>query len=361
MKKTIAFSLAFTVLFPAAAQDSLSAITLPEGFRISVFADRIPRARQLALAPDGTVFVGTRGDKVWVLRDEDGDGRAESVRPLLEKLNAPNGVAFHNGSLYVAEIQRVSRVDFPAGTAGPVKTTVVFSRMPADTHHGLKYIRVGPDGNLYLPQGMPCNVCLQKDEVYGTIRRVGLDGSDPEIIARGIRNTVGFDFRPGSGELWFTDNGRDNLGDDVPPDELNRLSRPGLNFGFPYFHGRMIRDPDVRAVPSGFSYTPPALELGPHVAALGMTFYTGSQFPEKYHNQIFIAEHGSWNRSTPIGYRVTLVELSGNKAVRYSVFADGFMNLPGRGRPVDVLVYTDGSLLVSDDSRGAVYRITYAR
>jgi glucose/arabinose dehydrogenase len=360
LKKTLALLLVFTVSFPGLAQDSLSSITLPPGFSISVFADTIPRARQLTLAPDGTVFVGTSGDAVWALKDTNGDGRADEKIRLLRGRHAPNGVAFHENALYVAEINRVLKVTFPQGLTGPADVKTMYSDLPDIAHHGLKYIRVGPDGKLYLPLGMPCNVCAQQDEKFGTIRRLDLDGTTVELIARGIRNSVGFDFRPGTGELWFTDNGRDNLGDDIPPDELNRLSSIGLNFGFPYFHGRTIRDPAMGAVPPNFSYTPPVQELGPHVASLGMAFYSGTAFPEKYHTQIFIAEHGSWNRSTPIGYRVTLVELAGNKAVRYSVFADGFMRLPGRGRPVDVLVYGDGSLLVSDDSRGVVYRITYA-
>jgi glucose/arabinose dehydrogenase len=360
MKKTLFTLLLFTILFSVSPQDPLRGIKLPDGFSITVFAERIPRARQLALAPDGTLFVGTRGNAVWALRDTNGDGRADEKLRVLQGRNAPNGVAFHDNTLYVAEINRVLKLTFPKGLGKPPRIVTIYDNLPNISHHGLKYIRVGPDGKLYLPLGMPCNVCLHKDERFGTIRRLGLDGSGMEIIARGVRNSVGFDFRPGSGELWFTDNGRDRLGDDLPPDELNRLSSPGLHFGFPYFHGRMIRDPDIRDVPSGFTYTPPARELGPHVASLGMIFYSGKQFPPAYHNQIFIAEHGSWNRSTPIGYRVTLVTLSGNKAVSYSVFADGFRSLPGRGRPVDVLTHTDGSLLVSDDSRGAVYRISYS-
>jgi len=363
MKKLIVlFIIAFLSFGSLYPQDPLASISLPPGFSIALFAEGIPRARELALAPDGTVFVGTRGDAVWALKDTTGDFKADRKTRVLSGLFAPNGVAWHDGALYVAEINRVSRVTFPAGVGGPVERTTVYSDLPSLTHHGLKYIAFGPDGKLYLPLGMPCNVCLQEDPRFGTIRRMNADGSGVEFIASGIRNTVGFDWHPVTRVLWFTDNGRDNLGDNIPPDELNRLSKVGENFGFPYVHGTDVKDPyywDRR--PAGFTFTPPVQDLGPHVASLGMKFYTGAQFPGRYRSQIFIAEHGSWNRSVPIGYRITLVTLDGDKATSYTVFADNFRRLPGTGRPVDVLVYSDGSLLVSDDSRGCVYRISYRR
>jgi len=362
MRLLVLFSAAFLTMMSAAPQDVLSTVDLPPGFRIAFFATGIPRARQLALAPDGTVFVGTKSDTVWAIRDLNGDFSADSRIRLMGGLNSPNGVAFHDGDLYVAEIQRLQRLSFSRNDYTQVASaSTVIDGLPRDILHGVKYIRFGPDGKLYVPQGMPCNVCEPSNDIYGTIMRMNPNGSGREIIARGVRNTVGFDFHPVTGELWFTDNGRDRLGDNRPPDELNRLSKPGLNFGFPYVHGASLKDPEFGARAPDITFTPPAQELGPHVAALGMRFYTGDQFPARYRNQIFIAEHGSWNRSVPIGYRITLVELSGNRAVNYSVFAGNFLHLPGgRGRPVDVLTYTDGSLLVSDDTRGVIYRISYS-
>ena len=214
---------------------------------------------------------------------------------------------------------------------------------------------------LYVPVGAPCNVCERADERYATIMRMNPNGSGLEVYASGIRNTVGFDWHPQTGELWFTDNGRDQLGDDVPPDELNYAPKPGMNFGFPYCHGGDIPDPSFGKDHDCAEFTPPAMKLGPHVASLGMRFYTGSMFPAEYQNQIFIAEHGSWNRTIPIGYRITLVRLQGNEAVSYEVFAEGWLQGGSAwGRPVDVLVMPDGALLVSDDRAGVVYRIHYA-
>jgi glucose/arabinose dehydrogenase len=340
----------------------LEKIKLPPGFRIDVYAYGLEGARSLALGAGGTLFVGTRGQgKVYAVRDRDGDFRADEVFTLASGLNSPNGVAFREGALYVAEISRVIRYDdVEARLADPPRPIVVNDSFPADTWHGWKFIRFGPDGKLYVPVGAPCNVCERDDERYASIMRMNADGTALEVFASGVRNTVGFDWRPGTGELWFTDNGRDWLGDDKPPDELNRAAEAGLHFGFPYVHGKDILDPKYgrKGIPARF--TPPARELGPHVAALGMRFYAGDMFPPAYRGQIFIAEHGSWNRSSPVGYRVTLVRLEGEKAASYEVFAEGW--LQGRkawGRPVDVLVMPDGALLVSDDRAGAVYRISY--
>jgi len=365
MKKIILITLVSTVLFCVQPELALSRISLPPGFAIAVFAQDILLARQLAVGPNGTVFVGTRGDKVYALVDKNNDFRADEVITVARGLNAPNGVAFYKGSLYIAEINRVSRIDFgdkPVYANAPMKT--VNDSFPRDTHHGYKYIKVGPDGKLYIPQGSPCNVCLPKDERYGTIMRMNLDGSGLEVFARGIRNSVGFAFHPVTGELWFTDNGRDLLGDNIPPDELNHARVAGLHFGFPFLHGNRVRDPEFGASLPAAGITTPVQELGPHVASLGMTFYTGTQFPAEYRNAIFIAEHGSWNRSIPIGYRVTTVRLSGDSSSGYGAFGQGWMNPTGGranawGRPVDVAVYADGSLLVSDDAAGAVYRISY--
>jgi glucose/arabinose dehydrogenase len=272
----------------------------------------------------------------------------------------PNGVAFRNGSLYVAEIDRVQRFDeIEKRLKDPPTPVVINDKYPSDEAHGWKFIRFGPDGKLYVPVGAPCNVCLKNDERYASITRINRDGGDFEIYAKGIRNTVGFDWHPKTGELWFTDNGRDWLGDDLPPDELNRVSAKGQHFGFPHCHGKDISDPKYSTRDCA-EFIPPVLELGPHVAALGMRFYTGKMFPEKYRGGIFIAQHGSWNRSDPIGYRVMFVKLEGNRSVAYEVFAEGWLR-GGKawGRPVDVLVMPDGALLVSDDRAGAIYRISF--
>jgi glucose/arabinose dehydrogenase len=249
-----------------------------------------------------------------------------------------------------------------ARLANPPAPAVVTDRLPRDRHHGWKFLAFGPDGWLYVPVGAPCNVCEPPGPLHETIARMRADGSGLEVFARGIRNSVGFDWHPGTKTLWFTDNGRDRMGDDEPPDELNHAPRPGLHFGFPYCHGKTIADPELGRKHACSEFTPPAMELGPHVAALGMRFYTGSMFPPEYHRQIFIAEHGSWDRSVPIGYRVSLVRLEGDRAVKRDVFAEGWLQ-NGRpwGRPVDVLVMPDGALLVSDDHAGAIYRISYKR
>ncbi len=338
-------------------------IKLPPGFKISVWADGVPGARALALSPNGTLFVGTREEgAVYALPGASRANRGVKPRTIARGLNMPNGVAFRDGALYVAEVGRVLRYDnIEARLDSPPEPVVVSDALPRDRHHGWKFIRFGPDGMLYVPVGAPCNVCEPPDPRYETILRMQPNGTGLEVFARGVRNSVGFDWHPETKDLWFTDNGRDWLGDDRPPDELNHAPRKGLNFGFPYCHGRNIPDPELGAKHSCAEFTPPAMELGPHVAALGLRFYTGAMFPAKYRNQIFIAEHGSWNRSAPIGYRLTLVRLEQNQAVGYEVFAEGWLQ-NGRpwGRPVDVLVMPDGALLVSDDRAGAIYRIAYA-
>ena len=344
------------------SSDSLSLIRLPDGFSISLYASQVPNARSLALGEGGTVFVGTRSEgSVYALVDGDADHKAEKVVRLADGLFAPNGVAFRDGALYVAEIHRILRFDdIEARLDNPPQPVVVNGGLPTDRWHGWKFIGFGPDDKLYVPVGAPCNVCTRADERYASLLRMNADGSEVEVFARGIRNTVGFDWHPHTGELWFTDNGRDNLGDDVPPDELNRAPQAGLHFGFPYCHAGRIPDPEFgRSRPCG-DFTGTAQELGPHVAAIGMRFYTGTMFPAAYRNQIFIAEHGSWNRSDPIGYRISLVRLKDNAPISYEVFAQGW--LQGRsawGRPADVLVMPDGALLVSDDRADVVYRISY--
>ena len=346
------------------AELPLKDIKLPPGFEISIYAGNLPNARSLTLSPKGTLFVGSlKEGKVYAVVSQPGETEAKKIFTIAQGLNMPNGVAFRNGALYVAEVNRVLRYDdIESHLANPPKPVTVNDQFPKDRHHGWKFMAFGPDGLLYVPVGAPCNICEPDENRYALISRLKADGTGVEVFARGIRNTVGFDWHPVTKELWFTDNGGDNLGDDVPPDELNHAPKQGLNFGYPYCHGGDIPDPQFGKKRSCSEFVPPAQKLGPHVAALGMRFYTGSMFPAEYRNQIFIAEHGSWNRSTPIGYRITVVQLENNKAVSYKPFAEGWLQRGQPwGRPVDVLVMPDGALLVSDDEAGAIYRIRYKK
>jgi glucose/arabinose dehydrogenase len=338
----------------------LNSIRLPDGFAISIYARDVAGARSMVLSPNGTLFVGTRVGEVYAVIDRDRDQKADAVITIARALRMPNGVAFRDGALYVAEVNRVLRYDdIEARLRKPPAPVVVNDAFPDDRHHGWKFIRFGPDGRLYVPVGAPCNVC-ERGEPYASIMRMNPDGTGLEIFARGVRNSVGFDWHPETKTLWFTDNGRDWLGDDIPPDELNHAPRQGLHFGFPYCHGGDIPDPQFGRKHACKEFVPPAMKLSPHVAAIGMRFYTGTLFPEKYRNQIFIAEHGSWNRSTPIGYRISMVRLEADRATMYEVFAEGWLQGGSAwGRPADVQVMPDGALLVSDDFAGVIYRIGY--
>ena len=340
-------------------------IQLPPGFRIEVFASGVKNARSLARGAKGTIFVGTRSaGNVYAVVDANGDHKADRVVRLASGLNMPNGVAFRDGALYLAEVSRVHRFDdVEARLDAPTKPVLLNDSFPTDRHHGWKFIAFGPDGWLYVPVGAPCNVCDRSgsDRRYASIMRMKPDGTGAEVYAEGVRNTVGFDWHPQTKALWFTDNGRDMLGDDRPPDELNTAPKAGLHFGFPYCHGGTISDPEFGGTRPCSDFVPPARPLGPHVAALGMRFYTGTMFPPQYRGHIFVAEHGSWNRSRKIGYRVMLVRLDGDTVASYEPFATGWLQGERAwGRPVDVLVMPDGSLLVSDDEADAIYRITYA-
>ena len=354
---------------PAAARPDhdlpLDRIRLPAGFAIDVFSADVPGARSMTLSPNGVLYVGTRqrGGPVYALVDRNGDGYADRVRRIATGLDTPNGVAWKDGALYVAEISRILRFDgIDERLDDPPRPVVVTDDYPTDRHHGWKFIAFGPDGWLYVPVGAPCNVCESR-EIYSSITRIRPDGTGRQIWAHGVRNTVGFDWHPETGVLWFTDNGRDRMGDDRPPDELNRAPEPGMHFGFPYCHGGDIPDPEHGSRGVCAKYVPPAARLGPHVAALGMRFYTGGMFPAEYRNAPIWTEHGSWNRSTPIGYRVMRARLDGSRVVSVEPFAEGWLGRGGArwGRPVDVEVMPDGALLVSDDHAGAIYRITYRR
>jgi glucose/arabinose dehydrogenase len=340
-------------------------LDLPEGFEVQVYAENVTGARSMALSPNGVLYVGTRGEgKVYALVDENGDYKADRMITIAEDLRMPNGVAWRDGSLYVAEVSRILRFDdIDARLDNPPAPVVIRDDYPTEGHHGWKHIAFGPDGKLYVPVGAPCNTCESEDELYASITRINPDGSDREIVAHGVRNSVGFDWHPETGDLWFTDNGRDMMGDNLPPCELNHLTEAGQHFGYPYLHGNDIWDPEFgkKGKTMNSAFIPPAQELGPHVAPLGLLFYTGDMFPEDYKNQAFIAEHGSWNRSEKIGYRITLVRLEDGKAVSYTPFLTGWLqdNDAVWGRPVDLLQLEDGSVLVSDDHGGVIYRIVY--
>ena len=357
---------------PVEGPPQLDKLKLPKGFSVAIYADHVDDARSMALAPDGTIFVGTRRrGTVYAVVNRNRGNRADGVVTIASGLNTPNGVAFRDGSLYVAELNRVVRYDgvldsVKAASPGQslrLKPTVLYDKFPSDRLHGWKYLEFGPDGLLYLQVGAPCNICERPDP-YASILRMKPDGSGLEVFARGVRNTVGLAFHPDTGELWFTDNGRDTLGDEQPNDELNHAARAGLHFGYPYCHEGSIADPEFGKTRKCAEFTPPAQKLGPHVAALGLTFYTGTMFPAEYRKQLFIVNHGSWNR-TPgaghTGYRVMLARIQGDTVAGYEPFITGWLLPDNRawGRPVDVLVAPDGALLISDDRANLIYRVSY--
>lgn len=344
----------------------LHKIQLPAGFTIDLYATDIPGARSMAMGDQGTIFVGTRGLRgdpdrkgpIYAVIDENSDFKADQVLVLDDDLFMPNGIAFREGSLYVAEPNRVLRYDKIESKLPELPAPVVVNESyPSDQHHGWKYINFGPDGRLYVPVGAPCNIC-ESDGNYAVITSIDVHGKDKQTVAAGIRNTVGFDWHPQTKELWFTDNGRDLWGDNKPPEELNRVSEPGQHFGYPYRYGKELVDAEFKA--PNIKFVPAALELPPHTAPLGMKFYTGDMFPPEYKNQILIAHHGSWNRSMPDGYYLSLVALKDGEPQTHQVFASGWLQ-EGRswGRPVDILQLPDGSILVSDDEAGSIYRISY--
>ena len=350
----------------------LEKIVLPEGFEIKIYADDVENARSMAISPSGTIFVGNRNkDNVFALKDTDGDNVIDKKYLITNKLkNMPNGVAFHDGDLYVAEVNKIWKFEnieenlsyadkFDEYLEEPI---LISDDFPSDRHHGWKYISFGPDGKLYVPVGAPCNICESRDEIYASITRMNPDGSNREIYVKGVRNTVGFTWHPETKQLWFTDNGRDMLGDNIPPCELNKVTGKDQHFGYPYCHGDDIGDPEFGGEYSCSDFVMPVQNLGPHVAPLGLKFYTGKMFPDEYKGDIFIAEHGSWNRSKKIGYRISRVKIENNKSVGYETFIYGWLDDEEQeawGRPVDILILEDGSMLISDDKANAIYRVTY--
>jgi glucose/arabinose dehydrogenase len=337
-------------------------LTVPPGFQIEVLAD-VPKARSMVMAGPDTLLVSTQfAGQLYAVSNA--FGADPIVHVLAEKLRIPNGIAFADEDLYVAQPERVLRyrnvLEHLDGLGEP---EVIVADLPAGKLHSWRYAAFGPDGKLYISIGAPCNVC----DAPGTalILRMNRDGSEREVYAKGVRNSVGFDWQPGSNVFWFSDNGRDMLGDDEPPDELNRATAAGMHFGFPFCHGGRVAEPDPQLAALGrcSDSEPPAQALPAHVAPLGMAFYDGDMFPAAYNGQIFIAEHGSWNRSTKVGYRVSLARLdaAGKQVVSYEPFVQGWLSGEDvSGRPADVLVAPDGSLLVSDDQAGKIYRVSYA-
>ena len=346
----------------AAAADKLpvAKLKVPPGFNIEVYAAGMANARSLAEGDKGTIFVGTRlVGNVYAISNKDGK---RAVKTMASGLYRPNGIAFKNGTLYVAELSKVSKIDKVEDNLDSPKLTMIYDDLPKDEAHGWKFIGIGPDNKLYVPVGQPGNNVLHSD-AHGQIRRMNLDGSGAEVIARGVRNTVGFDWHPETKQLYFTDNGRDWVSEDVPEDELNRVTKVGEHFGAPFCLQGNIVDPELGWGKSCGDYTAPVGLLGPHSAALGMRFYTGNMFPKAYKNAIIVARHGSWNRSKKVGGDVLLIKLNKDGTVKSSEpFITGFMeNNSYIGRPVDVLQMKDGSVLVSDDWNGAVYRVTYGK
>ncbi len=342
----------------------LDKIKLPAGFTIDVFAE-VENARSMVMSPSGILYVGNSNkDKVYAVKDVDGDFKADKKWVIASGLNMPTGVAFKDGDLYVSAVSRILKYPGIESKLNAPPTPIVINEdYPTETHHGWKYIAFGPDGKLYVPVGAPCNICEPKDEIYASITRINADGSGREIFAKGIRNTVGFTWHPETKAIWFTDNGRDSMeGEDLPSCELNTAAKAGMHFGYPYCHEGSVKDPEFGDKHPCSDFEKPADKLGAHVAPLGLKFYTGSMFPASYKNQIFIAEHGSWDRKPKSGYNVTLVKLNGNSVLGHEVFASGWLDDATQkvwGRPVDVLVLKDGSMLVSDDQANVIYRISY--
>ncbi len=352
-------------LTPVIAQNDLPLedINLPKGFKISIYAN-VPNARSMVLSASGVLFVGNRSeDKVYAVVDTNGDNIGNKVYVIDKNLKMPNGVALKNGNLYVAAVNKILEYkNIEAHLDNPPEPTVIFDGFPTEKHHGWKYIAFGPDGLLYVPVGAPCNVCEKEEPIYASITRINVDNPTPEIVANGVRNSVGFDWDPLTGDIWFTDNGRDMMGDDIPPCELNLITEENKHFGFPYCHGGEILDPKFGKGKSCNDYTKPVWKFGAHVAPLGMNFYEGKMFPKSYDNDIFVAQHGSWNRSTKSGYVVMVLDHTGDSVNNTKVFASGWLNSKTQkswGRPVDIITMADGSLLVSDDYADVIYRISY--
>jgi len=346
----------------AAAADKVPVdkLKVPKGFKIEVYASGIPNARSLRLGDKGTVFVSNRTlDKIYAIVDKGGQ-REKKV--IAKDLYRPNGIALHDGTLYIAELSQISKIEkIEDNLDNTPKPTVIYSDLPKDEPHGWKYLTVGPDNKLYFNIGAPCNICMPPD-THAQIRRINLDGSGAEVVARGVRQIVGMDWHPTLKQLYFTENARDWLSEEMPNDKLNRLTQPGKdNFGYPYCHQGNLPDQEFGWGHSCSEFTPPVALLGPHAAPLGIKFYTGNSFPAEYRGQAFIARHGSWNKSKKIGGDILVAKLNKDGTLKsLEPFVTGFLQDNNYvGRPVDLLVMKDGSLLISDDYAGAIYRVSY--
>jgi glucose/arabinose dehydrogenase len=353
----------FAFAQPNSHKDVVNQLKLPSGFTLSIFADNLPNARSMALGDNGVIFIGTGAEGVvYAIQDSNNDGLADQRYIIANQLYMPNGVAYKDDTLYVAEVNRIVRFEhITQQLAHPPKPVVVYDQFPSEKHHGWKYLRLGPDNKLYTSVGALCNICEPDKAIYSSLVRLNTDGSGFEQLARGIRSSVGFDWQPDTNALFFTDNGRDYLGDDLPPDELNQWTTVGEHFGFPYCHGGDTSDPEFSADKKCRQFTPPVWKFKAHIAPLGLRFYRGKQFPTEYQQQLFVAQHGSWNRSEPQGYRVALVKFNQGKPISEQVFIDGWLtkNNEVLGRPVDVLELPNGSLLISDDKLGVIYKVEY--
>lgn len=371
MQKILFACLALTNVASAASLP-LEKLSLPAGFHIEVYAENVKNARQMALGDNGTVFVGTRGEgAVHAVIDEDGNGKADKVVKIAENMNMPSGLAYRDGALYVAEVSKVHKyAEIEKKMSGPLTSEIVISGLPEDRHHGWKNIDFGPDGKLYVPIGAPCNICETNggkefdNPLYASIVRFDVETGEKEWVARGVRNSVGFAWHPQSKELWFSDNGRDWMDDETPPCEINRVTTAGEHFGYPYFHGGTIPDPEFGEGKKAGDYVKPAHNLGAHVAPLGIHFYQGDMFPAEYKKRLLVAEHGSWNRSKKAGYRVMMATIENNKVTEYQPFIEGWLEEKedtAWGRPVALLAMPDGSVLLSDDFADTIYRVTYKK
>jgi glucose/arabinose dehydrogenase len=346
----------------AAAPDKVPVdkLKVPTGFKIEVYASGIPNARSLRLGDRGTVFVSNRTlDKIYAIVEKDGK---REIKVIAKELYRPNGIELHNGTLYIAELSQISKIDkIEDNLDNTPKPTVIYNDLPKDEPHGWKYLTVGPDNKLYFNIGAPCNICMPPD-THAQIRRINLDGSGAEVVARGVRQIVGMDWHPTLKQLYFTENARDWLSEELPNDKLNRLTQPGKeNFGYPYCHQGNIPDPEFGWGRSCDEFTKPVALLGPHSAPLGIKFYTGNAFPAEYRGQAFIARHGSWNKTKKIGGDIVVANLNADGTLKsLEPFLTGFIQDNNYvGRPVDLLVMKDGSLLISDDYAGAIYRVSH--
>ena len=347
-----------------AKRAALSLLKLPAGFSIEIYGKGVPHARAMALGANGTVFVSTRkGARVYALVDKDADYRTDEVHTIAVGSGTPHGIAYRDGSLYVAEAHRLWRLDDIERELGqPTKPLLVTGKLPDDITRGLRSLRFGPDGWLYMPIGAACNACQRPGATFASIARMQPDGSQLEVFASGVRSSFGFDWHPQTRDLWFTENGRDTGGEDTAPDELNHAPQKGLHFGFPHCHAGILLDPQFGAGHPCTQFEVPIRNLDRHVAVLGMRFYTGNMFPERYRNAVILAEHGTANGDKKLGYRVMIVRLAANRALSYEPLVTGFVDERTNrawGRPVDVEILADGSVLISDDRKGVIYRVTY--